>query len=279
METVEKTSGIYKIVNLCNNKFYIGSTVDFNRRKKEHFRHLLVKRHRNDYLQNSYNKYGKENFTFIIVEYCERSLLAEREQFYLDTLKPNYNLTTSVIGTTGYLHREESKLLMSEIKKTQYENGLDVWNKGKALSEEVKEQISKKLKGRFTGVNHPFYGKTHTEENKKLMADASRRRTGTHHTGHNGRIFKLDKKSLEVLGVFSSTGAATESINCLGSLKTARTKIAESIKYNRNAYGFKWVYENSLDQVKVDELLETLAVKQAISSQAKSTLLEGSETT
>lgn len=279
MENITK-SGIYKIINTSNNKFYIGSTVSFNRRKSEHFRHLRLNKHINGHLQNSYNKYGKEFFEFIIVEYCENSLLMEREQFYLDTLKPNYNLTTSVVGTTGYSHTEKAKKVMSLIKREQYDNGLTVWNKDKTWSQEIKNRISQKLKGKYTGVNHPFYGKTHTEENKKLMVAASHRRKGTHHTGHNGRIFKLNKDSLEVLAVFSSSGAAVESINCSGSAKTARTKIAESIKYNRNAYGYKWLFEKSLAQVKVDELLETLSQSvKAISREAESTLSEPSETT
>lgn len=271
-------SGIYKIVNLQNNKFYIGSTINFKRRKSEHFNHLSKQIHKNDYLQNSYNKYGKENFQFIIIEYCDREFLTKREQYYLDILKPNYNLTTSVIGTIGYTHTKENKNLMSKIKKEQYKNGLQVWNKNKKWDDNTKNKISKSLKGKYAGAKHSMYGKKHTEANKKLMVEASYRRKGTHHKGVNGRVFQLDKDTLNVLNVYSSTGAAAETLIIKGKIKTAGNKISESIKYNRNAYGFKWLFENFLDQVKVDELLETL-VRNNRQSAAKPSETEGSETT
>ena len=56
------------------------------------------------------------------------------------------------------------------------------------------------------------------------------------------------------------------------------TKLGEAARFNRNAYGFRWLFEKDLDQIKVDELLETLN-KRAISSQAIDTSIEGSETT
>jgi group I intron endonuclease len=271
-------SGIYMLLNIQNNKFYIGSTINFKRRKSEHFNHLLKQKHKNDYLQNSYNKHGKDNFLFLIIERCRSSELGKREQYYLDTLKPHYNLTTSVIGTIGYSHTEMAKKQMSAIKKEQYNKGLEVWNKGKMWSEEAKNKISNTLKGKYTGVNHPFFGKTHTEENKKLMVEASYRRKGTHHKGRNGRVFQIDKDTLEVLNIFSSARAAATTLIIKGTLKTAGNKISESIKYNRNAYGFKWLFENSLDQIKVDELLETLA-RNSRQSAAKLSEAERSETT
>lgn len=56
---------IYLIINIINNKFYIGSSNNFNRRKKEHLNQLECNTHFNKYLQSSYNKYGKSNFIFV----------------------------------------------------------------------------------------------------------------------------------------------------------------------------------------------------------------------
>lgn len=77
--------GIYKITNMINNKFYIGSTTDFIRRKKQHFnkkcRYISL-------LKNALCKYGKENFKFeIIEEIIEKDLLFSREQYWLDFYK------------------------------------------------------------------------------------------------------------------------------------------------------------------------------------------------
>ena len=65
-----KICGIYKIENLVNGKVYIGKTVDFKERKKEHKLDLRLNRHYNNYLQNAWNKYGRENFKFEMVFLC-----------------------------------------------------------------------------------------------------------------------------------------------------------------------------------------------------------------
>lgn len=61
-------SGIYKIINVVNNKFYVGSAVDFKRRKRIHWWKLRRGDHVNKHLQSAWNKYGEKAFTFVIVE-------------------------------------------------------------------------------------------------------------------------------------------------------------------------------------------------------------------
>jgi len=129
-----------------------------------------------------YNKYG-EVFEAYIIEECSIEILLEREQYYIDTYKPYYNISPSVNSTTGYKHTEESKEKMSISKKELYINGFKVWNVGISPTQEVKEKISNSLKGRFEGENHPFYGKKHTEEAKKIMLEASLKRIGKHYDG------------------------------------------------------------------------------------------------
>ena len=76
-------TGIYKIENKVNGKFYIGSAVHFSNRKSDHFRRLRLNTHKNIYLQNSYNKYGKDNFIMVLIEKCEKEELPIREQYYI----------------------------------------------------------------------------------------------------------------------------------------------------------------------------------------------------
>lgn len=110
-------SGIYKIINIINQKLYIGSSKDVLYRKYEHFRDLKLKQHHSTTLQNAFNKYGEQNFTFEILEECEKENLIEREQYYFDTLKPEYNICQIAGNTLGVKHNEVSKQKMSEFRK------------------------------------------------------------------------------------------------------------------------------------------------------------------
>lgn len=51
-------SGVYQIYNTETNKRYIGSSIDVQRRLKEHLRNLKANRHCNQHLQNAWNRYG-----------------------------------------------------------------------------------------------------------------------------------------------------------------------------------------------------------------------------
>lgn len=63
-------SFIYRILNIKNNKKYIGKTSrKLQYRKSQHFSELRRNTHHNSYLQRSFNKYGEENFKLeILVE-------------------------------------------------------------------------------------------------------------------------------------------------------------------------------------------------------------------
>lgn len=103
-------AGIYQIKNIVNNKIYIGSTKNFKKRYHEHS-HLLRKGiHQNRYLQNAYNKYGEDNFIIELIEICKEDELKIREQYYIDSLNPEYNITKEVIRNTP---SKESRELMS----------------------------------------------------------------------------------------------------------------------------------------------------------------------
>lgn len=252
--------GIYVITNTLNNKEYVGSSKNLQQRKQSHFSKLKRGVHENFKLQNSFNKYGKDFFKFNILEECPLEVLLERELFYLISKDPFFNICKIPNGTTGYKHTEECKKHMSSLKSKAYKEGLVVPAKGKRLPKEIKERISKTLQTRYqNGLVCWMKGKTHNEDSKVLMVEASYRRTGTHHNSPRGRIFKFDKSTQEVISVFKSAGEASETISTKGTKANAQRKICESAQTQKwAAYGFIWKYESSLDQVKVDELLETL---------------------
>ena len=91
-------TGIYLIKNKINNKVYIGSSVDIDRRKSQHLSELKYNHHHNKYLQRSWNKYGEDNFEFLVLEECAVELLDIREKYYIQEFKSldankGYNLS------------------------------------------------------------------------------------------------------------------------------------------------------------------------------------------
>lgn len=122
--------GIYKIINLVNNKIYIGSSNNIKKRFSHHKHSLINNKHYNKYLQNSFNKYTINNFKFEILEECSKENLLIREQYYLDLLKPEYNLLKVAGSNLGTKFTQEHK------------NKIGNSNKNKVRSEELKERWS-----------------------------------------------------------------------------------------------------------------------------------------
>jgi hypothetical protein len=117
LEENKGKSGVYLIRNLNNKKFYVGSSIDIGRRFKEYFNisHLL----RRDKLPicAALSKYGYSQFSVEIMEYCNISIVIEREQYYLNLLKPQYNILKIAGSLKGFLHSEETKNKLSDVFK------------------------------------------------------------------------------------------------------------------------------------------------------------------
>jgi len=83
-------TGIYKITNLNNAKFYIGRSKHIEKRWKQHFDKSYGAEHSVEF-QNDIDTYGKDGFAFEVLEECNEELLNEREKQYIAKLKPQYN--------------------------------------------------------------------------------------------------------------------------------------------------------------------------------------------
>lgn len=115
-----KVSGIYCIVNIKNSKRYIGSSKNIRQRLWSHRAELRNDKHENAHLQAAWNKYGEYNFDYYILENCDESLLLEREQWYINTLKPEYNIN---LETQRPPCTENSRKKQSETRKRLYAEG------------------------------------------------------------------------------------------------------------------------------------------------------------
>ena len=84
-----KISGVYKITNIITGDFYIGSSNDIKRRWAVHKSPSRWKLHPNVKLYRAMAEFGLDNFTFEIIEKTDN--LREREQYWIEHLKPSYN--------------------------------------------------------------------------------------------------------------------------------------------------------------------------------------------
>ena len=156
----KKASGIYQIQSKFNGKCYIGSACDLKIRKKNHFQELKNKKHPNRHLQNHYNKYGKADLQFAILEFCEKEMLIVKEQIYINILKPTFNICKIAGSWLGIKHSKETKQKIS------------IANTGQTHSKEVKQKMSKARIGKQTGKNNPMFGKHPSEETIQKMSIA-----------------------------------------------------------------------------------------------------------
>lgn len=85
-----KIAGIYKITNNITGDFYIGSSQNIKQRWHQHKNPAFWKQHLNIKLYKDMAQYGKDNFTIDVIE--ETDSLKEREQYWVDKLKPSYNV-------------------------------------------------------------------------------------------------------------------------------------------------------------------------------------------
>jgi len=110
-------SGIYRWTNKISGKSYIGSSVNLSKRLNNYYNYKILADPKNNMLiYKALLKYGYSNFILEILEYCERSLLIEREQYYFDLLKPEYNILQKAGSTLGFKHSEETEVPLSKVR-------------------------------------------------------------------------------------------------------------------------------------------------------------------
>lgn len=101
--------GVYCWINLTNNRCYIGSSSNLSKRFSWYYSiENLNKRFDNSLICRSLLKYGYSGFRLDILEYCAVNQLLEREQYYIDAIKPKYNILLIAGSSLGYKHSEET---------------------------------------------------------------------------------------------------------------------------------------------------------------------------
>lgn len=129
-------AGIYMIQSISKpERIYIGSAVNIRQRWNSHSRSMSNNMHHSPQLQRHYNKYGREDLEFSILEsgiYLDKNHLLSREQgWYIPygyknaNGLPYFNIQPMAGSPLGVKRSDETKLKYSKAKK-----GKDPWNKG-----------------------------------------------------------------------------------------------------------------------------------------------------
>jgi hypothetical protein len=116
----ENYCGIYAITNNKSKKVYIGSSVSVYYRTRRHLCDLRKNRHKNSHLQNSFNKHGEKCFSIVKIDVCKEDRLLYLEKYYIDVLKPKYNIQLNPIRQ---IKTPEMRVKISNSLKNGYRNG------------------------------------------------------------------------------------------------------------------------------------------------------------
>jgi group I intron endonuclease len=91
-------SGVYRWVNKINGKSYVGSSTSLSKRILFYYYLSSLRRKVKGsiIIHRALLKYGYSNFSLDILEYCGPNELMKREQYYIDLIKPEYNILKKV---------------------------------------------------------------------------------------------------------------------------------------------------------------------------------------
>jgi group I intron endonuclease len=176
--------GIYKIINVVNNKFYVGSAVNFSRRKARHFSELRHNKHNNRWLQASWNKHGEQAFVFAIVEEVQdKALLLEVENRWLkehvgkdycynigvDATAPMLGIAGDLSPTWGYKHTEQSILKIGAASKARVQSDEEKVKRRQTMKgHHVATSTRAKISATLSGEGNFWYGKKRPDHGAKV---------------------------------------------------------------------------------------------------------------
>jgi len=167
---------IYKIRNVVNNKFYVGSTVDSRKRFWAHRKAIRLGNHDCIHLQRAWDKYGEDCFKFEIIEQLNsKEELYPAEQKWLDEHFGKdycYNVAAHADSPMRDASPEIRAKLAAKTKAWLERDGHP--RQGAQHTEESRVQMSATRTGKAAGSDHYRYGKTVSEEVRKKIGDTQR---------------------------------------------------------------------------------------------------------
>ena len=197
-------SGVYLIFNKVTLDYYVGSA-STNKLYTRFSRHL-INHNGSKLVKNAVRKYKLHSFAFLVLELfpeivnkVNNKKLIDREDWYLKTLLPNYNIITEAGNTFGYKHTEMDRIKMKQNYSIERREKLGGLNRGKKLYSETINKLRDKALNRAK----PVYS-------EQAILNMKKKSKGI-------RIYNLDKT---VYGEYSSIIVASVAIGC--DVKTIR---------------------------------------------------------
>lgn len=183
---------VYKVVNLINNKIYIGKTVNkFSKRKSQH-KYSAFKANSNTYFHKAIRKHGWDNFEWEIIDKAnDNDELCEKEIYWINFYNSTnnnlgYNLTGGGEGVVGFTFSDESieRMRVAQLGKKrtkEHRKSISEGLIGREVSEETRDKISEAQRGKprkTKGENHGCAKLTNEDviEIKKLLMDGESQR-------------------------------------------------------------------------------------------------------
>src|SRR5205085_3377846 len=143
-------------------------------RFSQYFNVNYLKRNNNLYICRALLKHDYSNFSLEILEYCEPDKCLIREKHYLDIYQPEYNISLDPAAPfSGRTHSDETKKIISNALTGEKNPMFGITGEnhprfGQNHTEESKQIMSDVKKGE----NHPMYGKNHSDKTKQIISDA-----------------------------------------------------------------------------------------------------------
>lgn len=237
----KKKSGIYRWNNLITGKSYVGSSKCLASRLSIYYskKAMLNKlKTRISIIYSALLKHGYGNFSVDILEYCEVNILIKREQYYIDLLKPKYNILKAANSRLGSKHTLKTRALMSLKLK-----GINHPSFGKTLSQETRMKISESNKAFWLNAN--FKREIQPKTPDTLLKMSLR----TH-----GVCVKVLDKSNNLVKTFPTITSAAKHFNIskrtMGRIENIGTYNNFIIKFELKDFRV-WVYNSNKELIKI----------------------------
>lgn len=233
-------SGIYMLTNKLTKQIYIGLSTDLSKRFKNYFSLSYLKSKANSIINSALIKYKYSNFSLTILEYCDKSDLKIREQFYIDKLNPQYNILKGAGNSLNSKHLENTKTKHNKSLKR-----VSVQEKSTLIGNLQTEPTIKLMNLKKLKESKPLIGKPSNTKSKELMTQKASNSKQSENTklklsvinGNHINIYeKFSSKGFKLIGSFVSARRASKILGISGSTV---------IKYKNSGEIFKNRYKFS----------------------------------